>query len=67
VGDSAQRDPELYGALARKYPEQVRHIFIRSVTDDAVQGERYQSAFQSLPQSKWTVFTSAQELPATLP
>ena len=31
VGDSGEQDPEIYGAIARKHPEQVERIFIRNV------------------------------------
>lgn len=33
VGDSGERDPEIYGALARQFPAQAQRIFIRDVTE----------------------------------
>ena len=61
VGDAGERDPEIYGDIARRYPQQIRHIFIRQVlesTDEA----RFQQAFQELPRSHWTVFRNPEGL-----
>src|SRR5438094_6015074 len=35
VGDSGQRDPEVFGDLARRYPRQVRAIFVRDLSGRA--------------------------------
>ena len=34
IGDSGERDPEIYAALARKYPQQITAIYIRDVTGE---------------------------------
>ena len=31
VGDSGEHDPEIYGAMARRFPQQVAGIFIRQL------------------------------------
>jgi phosphatidate phosphatase APP1 len=56
VGDSGERDPEIYGDLARAYRKQVEHIFIRAVTSDSIRSARYAQAFRDLPASMWTLF-----------
>jgi hypothetical protein len=56
VGDSGEKDPEIYGALARKHPRQVSQILIRDVTDEPPASERYRKAFRDLPDSLWQVF-----------
>lgn len=33
VGDSGERDPDIYRALMNKYPDQVREVFIRDVVN----------------------------------
>jgi hypothetical protein len=38
--------------IARQYPRQVSHIYIRNVTEN----RNYQQIFQGLPKSLWTVF-----------
>ncbi|MDG5767979.1 DUF2183 domain-containing protein [Balneolales bacterium ANBcel1] len=34
IGDSGERDPEVYREIARLYPDQVREIYIRDVIND---------------------------------
>jgi phosphatidate phosphatase APP1 len=52
IGDSGEHDPEIYANIARQYPQQVEHIFIRNVTENT----DYQKIFQGLSKSLWTVF-----------
>ena len=61
AGDSGQHDPEVFGELARRYPRQVRRIFIRDVGRSTA--ARYTLAFAGLDRKVWRVFTD----PATLP
>lgn len=35
IGDSGQKDPEVYAKIARRYPERVLAIYIRDVTEGA--------------------------------
>jgi phosphatidate phosphatase APP1 len=62
VGDSGERDPEIYGALARKYPQQVIRIFIRDVTEEPATAERYQKAFLGVPRGQWQIFREPTEI-----
>ena len=62
VGDSGEKDPEIYGALARKHPQQVRKIFIREVTDEATDVARYREAFRELPEGTWQMFKKPGEI-----
>ncbi len=36
VGDSGERDPEVYSAILERYPDQVKRIYIRDVINDRV-------------------------------
>lgn len=56
IGDSGERDPEIYAGLARKHPRQIEHIFIRDVTGEAAEAPRYRECFRTLPREVWTVF-----------
>jgi phosphatidate phosphatase APP1 len=56
IGDSAEQDPEVYGMLARRYPDQVVQVYIRDVTDEPADAPRYQAAFRDLPPDKWQLF-----------
>lgn len=62
VGDSGEKDPEIYGALARGHPAQIVRIFIRDVTGEPADGERYRIAFQAVGKERWRVFRSADEI-----
>ena len=69
IGDSGERDPEIYAALARKFPEQIIRIYIRDVTSEETNSPRYQKAFREVPSTKWQIFREPTELqlPLTLP
>jgi hypothetical protein len=67
VGDCGEQDPEIYGALARKHPDQVVRILIRSVDGSTREHPRYQAAFESIPDDGWQVFGDAEELGEVLP
>ena len=67
VGDSGERDPEIYGMLARKHPGQVQRIFIRDVTGQAPESARYRKAFAGISPHVWKVFDDPAELPLQLP
>ena len=66
VGDSGERDPEIYGALAREHPEQIARILIRDVTGEDSACERYKRAFADLPPQTWEVFEDASEIKEAL-
>jgi len=62
VGDSGERDPEIYGTLARKYPKRIAHIFIRNVTKEDPHCERFRTAFHDVPEERWRVFEKVEEI-----
>jgi hypothetical protein len=62
VGDSGERDPEIYGALAREHPQQVAKIFIRDVTKEGPNAERFTRAFRGLPKTLWKIFREPSEI-----
>ena len=62
VGDSGERDPEAYAILARKYPRQVAGIFIRNVTNQGTEAERFRKDFEGLPAGLWKLFNEPAEI-----
>lgn len=58
VGDSGQKDPEVYGEMARRFPDQVRAIHIRNTTGESTASPRYADAFRGLKREQWHVFDS---------
>jgi phosphatidate phosphatase APP1 len=67
VGDSGERDPEIYANLARRYPSQIARILIRDVTDEPAAAERYQTTFRGLPRAIWQVFRAPAEIADSCP
>ena len=62
VGDSGEKDPEIYGELARNHPGQIVRIFIHNVTKEGQEAPRYKAAFRELPASLWQVFDDPAEV-----
>ncbi len=61
IGDSGENDPEVYSQIAERYPEQVKAIFIRNVSGESVDDERYQTLFSKLP-IHWQLFEKPEEM-----
>jgi len=62
IGDSGERDPEIFAALARKYPRQIAGIYIRDVTGEPASAARYTKTFLGVPTGLWQVFATPDEL-----
>jgi phosphatidate phosphatase APP1 len=62
VGDSGEKDPEIYGTIFREFPGRIRRIFIRGVTGDAPKSLRYSEAFRDVPVDRWQLFTDPTRL-----
>jgi hypothetical protein len=63
VGDSGERDPEVYGALAREQPTRITAVLIRDVSGDRADGDRYRHAFDGVAPERWRLFTEPAALP----
>jgi phosphatidate phosphatase APP1 len=67
VGDSGEKDPEVYAAVARRRPEQVAAVLIRRVPVRAAASHaslRFEKLGRRLPTGTLQTFVSAEELPA---
>jgi hypothetical protein len=64
VGDSGEKDPEVYAAIYRLHPTQVVGIHIRDVTGEGRDAPRYAVAFAGVPAERWTLFTDPAGLAA---
>jgi phosphatidate phosphatase APP1 len=62
VGDSGEHDPEIYGALARRYPRQVTGILIRQLDGQRNLRRRYARAFRRVEPGLVQLFSDAAEL-----
>lgn len=66
-GDSGQRDPEIYGELTRKYPDQIRCICIHNITGESLYGPRFGQAFRGVDRDQVILFDTADELQDVIP
>ena len=39
IGDSGEKDPQLYGSICRRFPDQVLRVFIRDVTTPSIKAK----------------------------
>lgn len=67
VGDSGERDPEVYAEVARRHPDRVAGVAIRQV-EGKLSRDKMQSRLDRLsrrvPGGRWHVFTDPAELAA---
>ncbi|MFO1352152.1 MAG: phosphatase domain-containing protein [Gammaproteobacteria bacterium] len=62
IGDSGEKDPETYGAIARRYSRQVAAIVIRAVAAADNNPARFQTAFTGLSPALWQVFSNPDQI-----
>jgi len=62
VGDSTERDPEVYGALAQQFSEQVEAIYIHNVSGEHSDSVRMQVAFEGVAAERWTLLEDPDRL-----
>lgn len=65
VGDSGEKDPEVYAAVARRRPEQVAGVLIRRVPARVAANHaslRFEKLGRRLPSGLLATFTAAEEL-----
>jgi len=66
VGDSGEKDPEVYSKIASDFPERVDWVFIRDVNDKCHKTRSYEKLFPGKTAAKLRVFRNPSELPAAL-
>ena len=62
VGDSGEQDPEIYGELARRHPDQIVRILIREVSASEGSPARYEAAFKDISRERWQIFSVPKEI-----
>ena len=56
VGDSGEKDAEIYGKVARRFPRQTKRILIRRVEGRPWTKKRIAKAFRRVPEDCWQTF-----------
>ncbi len=62
VGDSGERDPEIYGEIARRFPGRVMAVYIRNVGNEEAGSPRLAEAFRDIGSTRWALFENADEI-----
>jgi hypothetical protein len=62
VGDSGEKDPEIYRKLGKKYPAQVKGVFIRELPGRPLLTERWAKVQEPLRRGICHKFATAEEL-----
>lgn len=62
IGDSGEKDPELYGSLVRRHPRRVRMVFIRNVSGESFDSDRLRRAFRGVEPERWRLIDSPSEI-----
>jgi phosphatidate phosphatase APP1 len=65
IGDSGEHDPEVYADMHRKFPEQVKRIYIHNVSGSKRTDERFSKVFEGIDPAKWALFDDPQVLELT--
>lgn len=61
IGDAAERDPEIYGTIARESPARIARVLIRRLPGDRMTAERWRSALGPVG-TKAIAFESSSQL-----
>ena len=64
IGDSGEHDPEIYGALARRFPQQVAGVLIRQLDDPRSSPQRFTKAFRHVDPLLVRLYRDSGELSA---
>jgi phosphatidate phosphatase APP1 len=67
VGDSGEKDPEIYADLARRFPDRVAAILIRSLPARGLDVERRRKVFRRVPPERLIIFHQPEEVADCLP
>ncbi len=66
IGDAGEQDPDIYASLMRDYPQQVVHIYIRTVRGRTHDTPRMLAACAGLPAECWTLYETAADIAAAV-
>ncbi len=62
VGDSGEQDPEVYAPLLRENPEQIIEVYIRNVTGESRDNERFGRVFEGIDPNRWALIDSGDDV-----
>lgn len=64
IGDSGEKDPQIYRKICRKFPNRVKALFIRSLPHRPLDNEQRRKMAEAIPDGVFADFKEADELKA---
>jgi phosphatidate phosphatase APP1 len=62
VGDSGEQDPEIYASLWRERPQQIAHVWIRTIRGRTQEQSRLRRTFADCPADVWSYYDHPSEM-----
>ncbi len=62
IGDSGEKDPEIYRKICRKFPGNIVGLFIRALPDHPIATDRWEKICDDVPGGICETFTDAKDL-----
>ncbi len=62
IGDSGEKDPEIYVKLFRKYPHRIKAVLIRDLHQRPIDSERWRTLQRRCPEGRLQKFKDADQL-----
>lgn len=62
LGDSGEKDAQVYAQIANDHPEKISKIYIRNINGNTNLDEFYETIFDGLPRTLWQTFESPSEI-----
>lgn len=56
IGDSGEKDPEVYAQIYQQYPQNIKKILIRNLQGSDLSPNRKAQVFGDIPDGKWTFY-----------
>lgn len=63
LGDSFQKDPNIYANITAKNLDRIEKVFIRKYANDTSTQLKLEQIFQNIPRNKWATFETGDDLP----
>ena len=67
LGDSGEKDAQVYAQIANDHPDKVAKIYIRNVNGNTQLNQFYETVFDGLPRDLWQTFDNPSEIETQLP
>lgn len=65
IGDSGEKDPEVYAQIYSEFPDNIQKILIRKVQGSDLSDKRVSNILKGIPKEKWLLFDSPKNISIT--